>query len=184
MTQAESLATYRKALEAAHTQAELEQAIVNAPFKDLVEAARLFLGIVVLLRANPTTQMIDRIALSNTSLAKGTVKMSVKKFEDIKIPVGYHDNIIAEALSTGRPTQTTDWRYLFEPALTAQEARFNQAGGGIAFSAVYPITAVKPPTAMIFSYFQYAEHVGESQRKFMDAYTQLVAEKLLKSYAA
>lgn len=157
---------------------ELFQAVVDAPFKDVVSAAELFLGIVVLLILNKDTGMIDRVALSRTHLAEGTKKMSVKKFEDIKIPADYMGNIIVEAIHTGKPTSTIDWRYLFEPALTAQEARFNQAGGAISYSAVYPLVGVKDGAAMIFSYYQYPEHIGVEQRKFMKRYSRLVASHL------
>jgi hypothetical protein len=156
---------------------ELFRAAVNAPFVSKVEAARMCLGIVVLLVAERPAGIIHRVALSDTELAKGTTTISVKKFEDIKIPLDEPKNIIAEAIRSGKPQSTADWYYLFTPALTAEEARFNQAGGAIAYSAVYPL-AGKTGGALIFSYYQYPEKIGGMQESFMDYYSTLVNEQL------
>lgn len=160
------------------TRQELYRAIVDSPFEYKVETALLHLGIVVLLLVDPETGLINRIALSNTELAKGTTDISMKRFEDIKIPLNYPDNIIAKAIRTGKPQLTTDWKYLFAPALTPEEARFNQAGGAIACSAVYPLLGVPHGGAMIFSYYQYPEKLGPDQRKFMKSYSNNVAAAL------
>jgi hypothetical protein len=174
--------TLRELLSGAKTDAELTHAIVNAPMEHFkVEAAFLFLGIIVLLTVNKKTGTIDRIALSDTALAEATQKVSVKRFEDIKIPLDYQKNIIANAIQTNEPQDTTDWRFLFEPALTKEEARINQANAGIAYSAVYPLKDVGDGAAMIFSYFQYPENIGDSQKQFMEKYTKLVAEALSRA---
>ena len=177
MATADNLERYQQILERASSKEELYQAIVNVPFDNPLVAAQLFLGIVVLLLVNPKTKMIDRIALSDTHLAKGTVKVSVKRFEDIKIPVDYPDNLIAEAVRTNQAQVTTDWQYLFAPALTPQEARFNQAAGGIGYSAIYPFKAKRAQGALIYSYFQYPENISRKQQSFMEHYTQLVREQ-------
>jgi hypothetical protein len=156
---------------------DVYSAIVDTPFNFKVDMARLHLGIIVLLLLNKATGMIDRVALSNTELAKGTTDISVKRFEDIKIPADHHENFIAKAIRTQRPQLTTDWYYLFTPALNAEESRFNQAGGGIACSAIYPlIEGVQG--ALIFSYFQYPEKLGSYQRQFMKTYTAIVSRRL------
>jgi hypothetical protein len=160
------------------TKQELYRAIVDSPFEHKVEVALLHLGIVVLLLVDPETKLINRIALSNTELAKGTTDISMKRFEDIKIPLDYPDNIIAKAIRTGKAQLTTDWKYLFAPALTPEEARFNQAGGAIACSAIYPLLGVPHGGAMIFSYYQYPEKLGPNQRKFMKSYSTAVAAAL------
>ncbi|HSE60836.1 MAG TPA: hypothetical protein VLA88_00920 [Candidatus Saccharimonadales bacterium] len=161
-----------------HTKSELVRTIVDAPFAYPIEAAQLYLGIMVLLLVDKKTGLIDRVALSNTELAKGTTDISVKKFEDIKIPVDHPENVIAQAIRTGDPKGTADWQYLFTPVLSAEEARFNQAAGAIAFSAVYPLVGVVEGGALIFSYYQYPENIGHDQRKFMAAYSRVVAERL------
>ena len=131
----------------------------------------------MLLLVNKKTGTIDRIALSQTELAKGTTDVSVKRFEDIKIPVGYDANIIAKAIKTGEPQDTGDWQYLFTPALSPDEARLNQASGGIGYSAVYPIHA-RDGGALIFSYYQYPQDITSSHHEFMKMYSQLATEAL------
>lgn len=169
---------FKKILGATNSEDELFHAVVNAPFHDPLQTSLIFLGIVVLLLVNKETGMIDRIAVTDNELAAGTKKMSVKKFEEIKIPVGHTENIIAKAIESGEPQGTGDWQYLFTPALTAQEARFNQAGGGIGYSAVYPLKDVRDGGALIFSYFLYPKDLGSVQRDFMEKYTKLVSEWL------
>src|SRR5207253_8708356 len=66
-----------------------------------------------------------------TPAADGAVKMSEKPFADIKIPLAHKRNIIAKAIASGEPQMTADWELLFVPALSAQAARYNQAGAGI-----------------------------------------------------
>jgi hypothetical protein len=162
----------------ATTRSELQQVIVNAPFEQKLETAMMFLGIIVLLVVNQETGTIDRVALSNTELAQNTTTVSVKEFSDIKIPVGHADNIIAQAIATGQPRETTDWENLFVPELSAEEARLNQASGGIAFSAVYPLPGICNGAAMIFSYYQYAHEIGDEQHVFMKRYSQMAADAL------
>lgn len=158
----------------------LYKAIVNAPFTFRVETAHLFLGIVVLLMVNKKTGLIDRVALSNTELAKNTTEVSMVPFNEIKIPADHHENIIARAIQTGEPQDTIDWKFLFVPALTPEHARLNQASGGIAYSAVYPLKA-RYGGAMIFSYFQYLDNIGDLQHEFMKRYSQIVESRLNKT---
>ena len=167
----------KRTLGAAST-ADLHQVIVNTPFDYPLQTAMLFLGIVVLLFVDEESGMIHRIALSNTELAKNTTDVSVLPFEEIKIPLSDPENIIAQTIRTGEPHDTTDWRYLFTPALSAEAARINQASGGIAYSAVYPLQSSQAKGAMIFSYFEYAHNIGEQQREFMEHYTTLVTDRL------
>lgn len=161
----------------ARDDATLFTSIVNSPFEFRVASALLFLGIVVLLQVNPETGMIDRVALSSTELAKNTTDVSAVPFDDIKIPLNHDENILSKAVQTGQPQETTDWKYLFAPAMTAEQARINQASGGIAYSAVYPLLS-RNGGAMIFSYFQYQADIGKSQHEFMQTYAQLVDEAL------
>jgi hypothetical protein len=164
-------------LEAAQNDIQLFEAIVNAPFQDKVTAALLSLGIVVFLRVNPHTKTIDRVALSNTELAKGATSISEKEFHNIKIPLGYTKNAIAKAINTGKPQKISDWQYLFIPAMSPEAARFNQAGAGIGCSVVYPYAA-RDGGALIFSYYQTPEKIGRTQQSFMKRYTELINEAL------
>lgn len=175
------LSRLEKALSKASSDQELFSQIVNAPFAThKVETALLFLGIVVLLLVNKKTGQIDRIALSRTELAARTTEVSAKPFKEIKIGLDEPENIIAAAIRSGEMHDTTDWNFLFKPALTAQEARFNQANAGIAYSAVYPFNA-RDGGALIFSYFQYKDMVGQGQHSFMEAYAKLVNQILEKN---
>jgi len=168
----------QKKLDSASGADSLYEDIVNAPFSFKVETAFLFLGIIVLLRVNKTTGNIDRIALSRTEPAAGTVEISVKKFENIKIPLSDPKNIIALAIRTGEPQKTSDWEYLFTPALTGEQARLNQAGGAINYSCVYPLLSGNKG-ALIFSYYQFdGGKSSDEQTKFMVSYSKLVDDQL------
>ncbi|HEX7633039.1 MAG TPA: hypothetical protein VF401_01790 [Candidatus Saccharimonadales bacterium] len=157
---------------------ELYKAIVNAPFDThRVETAFMFLGIVVFLLVDKESGLIKRLALSNTELAKNTTNVSAVPFEQIDIPLNHEENIIAKAIRTGNPQDTTDWKFLFEPALTPDQARINQASAGVAYSAVYPLKA-RDGGAIIFSYFQYASNIGDVQREFMSQYAEIVRRRL------
>lgn len=167
----------KQKLQGAKNDEELFQLIVNAPFEYKLETAFLFLGIIVLLMVNKKTGNIDRVALSNTELAKNTTNVSYVPFSEIKIPADHTENIIARAIQTGEPQDTIDWKFLFTPALTSQQARINQASGGIAYSAVYPLKA-RDGGAMIFSFFQYPDNISQPQHDFMQKYSALVSSAL------
>lgn len=155
----------------------LFQTIVDAPFVNPVPAALIFLGIVVLLQVDKKHQTISRVALSQTELARRTTEVSTVRFYDIKIPLKHTENIIAHAIASGKPSDTTDWKFLFEPAMSAEQARINQASAGIAYSAVYPLKS-RHGGALIFSYFQYEHEIGTKQVEFMQSYTKLVDQAL------
>jgi hypothetical protein len=174
----EYFANLANILDGAETESDIYEAIVNAPFSNPGATTAMGLGIVVLLLENPKTKTIDRIALSNTEQAKGAVQASVKPFKEIKIPVGYKRNIIAQTIETGQPHTTSDWKNMFIPALTSEEARFNQAGAGIGCSVVQPIEGVRG--ALIFSYFLHPSELTARQNKFMKKYCRLVSKRLSK----
>lgn len=164
----------KKTLQSAKNNKQLQDLIVNAPFDFKVACAMLFLGIIVLLEVDEAGLNINRIALSSTELAQNTTEVSYVPFNKIQIPLLHSENIIATAMRTGQPQDTTDWKFLFEPALTPEQARLNQASGGIAYSAVYPIKNGKRASALIFSYFQYEQNIGSLQQQFMSRYSELV----------
>ena len=168
----------KRVLAEAHTDQDLFKLIVNAPLAYKIETTLLSLGIIVLLLVNKKLGTIDRIAISENDLAKRTKRRSVKKFEEIRIPVGHPENIIAQAIATGKPQGTSDWQYLFVPELSAEDARFNQMEGGIGYSAVYPLQGARDGGALIFSYFQYPDKIHDPQEEFMATYSQIVADRL------
>ena len=156
---------------------ELFRLIVDLPFTDKLRVTNLDLGIVVFLQVNPELQTIDRIALSNTEMAKNTVKISDKPFKEIRIPVDHEVNILSKAIRTGRPQHTVDWEYLFTPALSGESARFNQSAGGIGCSYVYPLKS-RHGGAMIFSFYTQIGSIGKEHTDFMHAYAKLVDARL------
>lgn len=153
------------------------QSIVNAPFQDKLVALRLGLGIVVLLLVNEDQNTIDRIALSKTDFAQHALDMSEKRFDEIKIPLDYTENIIIQALKSNEPRVTTDWQNLFNPEMSAKAARFNQAAAGIEGSYVYPLQT-KPGGALIFSYFLLNAQPKRDQHQFMDKFSELVSTQV------
>jgi hypothetical protein len=169
----------RSVLQAAREDETLFRAIVDAPFEEAVKAASLFLGIIVLLLVDKKNGTIDRIAISSTEMADRAKQMSMKKFEDIKVPLDYQENAVAKAVATGMPQQTTDWKYLFVPELSEQHARYNQADAGISFSCVHPLAA-RDGGALIFSFFQPEELIQGDYKTFMEKYSQLVSGELAR----
>jgi hypothetical protein len=171
-------ANLRELLNKAKGDQQLFETIVNAPFFDKRRITLLGLGIVVLLLVNKQTRTVDRIALSDTELAKGAVRMSVKPFKEIKIPLNYKGNFIAEAIRSERYQQTSDWQYLFAPDLTPEEARLNQAGAGIGCSFIYPLIDARHGGALIFSYYLALDKIEREHHDFMRNYSYLVAKRL------
>lgn len=166
-------------LKHAKTKQALYTETVNAPFCDKLIALDYDLGVVVLLLVNPDTQMIDRIALSDTYSAEGAVRMSAKPFHEIKIPLGHPENLIAQAINQRTPQQTSDWKYLFVPALTPKEARFNQAGAGIEASVIYPLDLIRGG-AIIFSLYQPLSSLEDKHHVFMARFAKMAASYLAK----
>lgn len=164
-------------LATAKNDSSLFRKIVDAPFTDKRRAALFGLGITAFLLVDKKTKTIDRIALSNTDMAEGAVDMSVKPFHDIKIPLNYHGNFIAEAIRSGRYQCTSDWAYILSPDLSPEEARLNQAGGSISCTYVYPLNA-RDGGAMIFSHYISLDRISPEQRDFMFRYCKLVSKHL------
>lgn len=168
-------------LDDAETTEQLYSAIVNTPFSDKLHATELSLGVVVLLLVNEAAGTLDRIALSDTEFASGAVSMSPKPFHEIKIPLSDTRNLLNKAVRTNKHYITQDWADMFIPELTPEEARFNQAGAGIACSVIYPLVPFGDKAsfgAMIFSYYEPAEMIQEEHHAFMRAYADTVAAKL------
>jgi len=175
---AEYFDTIQKLLSADQSDEHLFGAIVNAPFHNKLHTTTLDLGIVVLLMVNKKTKNIDRVALSDTEPARWAVKMTPVPFKEIRIPVDDPDNIIAKAIKSGKHQKTSDWKYLFTPALAPEAARFNQAGAGIACSYVYPLLDARDGGALIFSFYQPMETINIRHQHFMSSYADIAAQAL------
>lgn len=168
-----------KRLNKSSNQQELFDAIVNAPFEYEMACADIRLGIMTLLMVNPRSQTLDRIALTKNQLAEYTKRVSVKRFEDIKIPLSNKQNLTLQAIASGEPKQTSDWKDIFVPELSPDEARMNQASGGLATTFVYPLMGVGDGAAIHYSYYQYPENVGQAQHQFMEQYSNIAAHGLI-----
>lgn len=159
----------------------LYRAIVNTPFTDKLGATKLGLGICVLLLVNNENGTLDRIALSETEMASGAVAYSAKPFHEIRIPLDYRENLLIKAVDKKEYQVTEDWAPMFVPELTPEEARFNQAGAGIACSVVYPLVPFEAKAslgAMIFSYYEPISSITSRHHRFMKTYTDTVASRL------
>lgn len=168
----------RNILELPNDDEALFEAIVNAPFHDRAKAVHLNLGLLQMTLVNTKTNMVDRIALSDTEQAHGAVDISVLPFKSIHVPFDYEKNLIVKAIRSGKAQSTSDWQYLFIPALTPEEARFNQAGAGVACSFVYPLIGAGDGGALTFSFYQPIEFIQAEIQEFMQMYTTLAAQYL------
>jgi hypothetical protein len=167
----------KRILEAAKTDTQLYEAIVNAPFHNKRTTTMLGLGFLSFVLVNKKTRSIDRISISKTDMAKGALDITVRPFRDLKVPIGYKGNAVAEAIRSGRYQQTNDWDYLLTPSLKPEEARLNQAAAGIASSYVYPLSGTRSG-AIIFQYFITLDKIENTHREFMFRYTKLVSQIL------
>lgn len=156
----------------------LLSSIVNAPFHNKLHTTSMDLGIVVLLLVNSDTNTIDRVALSDTEPARWAVKMTPKPFLEIKVPLDDKENILSKAIRTDKPQKTSDWKYLFVPVLSAESARFNQAGAGIGCSFVYPLHDGKDGGALIFSFYQPIQQITKKHQDFMKTYSKIASDAL------
>jgi hypothetical protein len=168
----------RNAISHAKSDDQLFKAIVNAPFNTVTKGLPLGLSIIVLLLVDDDKKSVKRIALADTESAKGAVEYSVKKFHEITIPLNNPTNSIVKAIRSNEHQVITDWQYLFTPDLTPEEARFNQAGAGIATSIVYPLEDTRNGGAIIFSYVLNSNHISDQYHDFMQKYIHLVSKKL------
>lgn len=166
-----------KSLTAFRSRNDLYKRTVNLPFKNPILTTSLDLGIIVLLQVNKKTDTIDRVALSDTYLAEKAVKVSAKDFKDIKIPTKEKNNLIANVIKTKKFNLTEDWYCLFNPELTAKQARLNQANAGIECSLVFPLSA-GDGGALIFSFYQPQKQISEEHVEFINTYALLVNNAL------
>jgi hypothetical protein len=173
----EFLSTIRTQLLGCKNLQELNDAIVNYPFKSKLLMTYFDVGIIVLLRVNEDDQMIDRIALSKTELAEGAVRASAKPFHEIRIPFAHKENIIAKSIHSGKSEATEDWYYLFTPELTASQARRNQTSASVECSIVLPLS-YSPGGALIFSFYQPTKNLNQEHSDFIHSYASLVSELL------
>lgn len=151
------------------------QSLVDAPFVTM-EAVRIELGVIVLLLVRPKTKTLDRVALSQTEPAAGAVRMSNKPFHEIKIPLDTKDNSLVKAIETGKRQIVTDWKYLFIPELSPEEARDNQRGSGVLVSVVEPFKAKSQKGALIFSFLCPKSSLAKEHLSFTADFAKVVTK--------
>lgn len=161
---------------------KLFQSIVDLPFGNKMLTISIDLGIIVLLIENEDSNTLDRVALSNTELAKGAVKVSAKPFHEIKIPLSSKDNALVLAIKSGQHKLVSDWQFLFTPILKPEEARLNQLGASIECSLVVPLNSTRIRGAMIFSFYQPENFINEEHISFAKTYVDIVSKKLDNSF--
>jgi hypothetical protein len=172
-------ALLRELLNSTRSDKELFETIVNGPFTDRRRSALLGLGILSLLLVDKKTKTIRRVAVSDTDFARGAARMASKPYKDIQIPLGYKGNFVAEAVRSERYQQTSDWRYLFAPDISPEEARLNQASAGIACSFIYPLGYARAGGALVFSYYLPVDKIERDHRDFMRTYSKMVTNSLM-----
>jgi len=156
------------------------QTLVDAPFHDKLYSVQLDLGIIALAVVNSQRKFINRVALSDTQLAKDGDEASSKPFHEITIPYGHKTNIVAKAIRTDSTLETLDWKDLFVPALSESDSRFNQAASGIGGSIVAPFKTKHTTGALIFDFFQPLENLNEQHHAFVEEYTNIAKSVMAK----
>jgi hypothetical protein len=166
----------RQTLGSASDDAALYVAAVNAPFEQKVEMAYLFLGIIMVALVDPETNCLLPKAISQTDFVKEIDDMAVIPFDKISIHLDNTENLLVQAITSGQPKTTTDWTSLLNPVMESSQARFTQASGGIAYTAVYPLNGVRAGGALVYSFFERSDKNIAAQNDFMDKYTALVID--------
>lgn len=156
----------------------LLEIIVNAPFSNKLHATSIDLGIIGLSISDKNRSIFNRVVLSDTEHARWAAKMTPIAFQEIAIPLDDKFNILAKAIRTGVAQKTADWKFLFSPALSAEAARFNQAGAGIACTYTYPLINSQTSGALFFSFYQPLDKIQLKHLDFMEKYSSLVSRIL------
>jgi hypothetical protein len=152
--------------------------IANAPFSNKLITAKLGLGLVAIVMLDKATKKVNGMAISDTESELGAIKMTSERFEDMSIPLHDPENLVAKAIRNGHHQETNDWYYMFVPEFSPDQARFVQAGLGIASSVIYPVNGGKHGGAIVFSYFKPLKDIGKDQHSFMRSYVDLAASLL------
>ena len=153
------------------------QAVVDAPFENRLEMVLLFLGFIVFYLVDEAKQTVHFISASDTEYYHHSVDGYSFNMKDYALSLDDSENSIVQAITSGQPVGTANWDTMRRPRVDVGIARSNQASGGIGYSMIYPFTG-KVRGALMYSYFQEHEAMGEQQPAFMKQYTQLVSDIL------
>lgn len=173
------LAAIEQLLDPCLSKKMFRQRLVDAPFNDIYQSTLLDLGMIVLVCVDKTESFIKRVAISNTSFARGGLSISEKPFREIRTPLNNKVNLISKSINSNKPIETGDWYYLFTPDFTRAQSRIIQQAAGIKTSVIHPLKTSRK-SALIFSFYQAEQHTGARHQEFMTNYAYLV-EKAVDS---
>jgi len=164
-------------LRIASSDAQLYQAIANAPFEYPAETAQLFLSFITFCLVD---ELRHELFLAGTSDTEG-YRLSIQGYDfdpaSYRIPLDDPKSTLIKAISSGRPQTTKDWSSLSRPEASEETVRLNQATSGITYSEVYSLSG-KVRGTLMYNFIQYQGSIGPEQREFMERYTALVTTEL------
>jgi signal transduction histidine kinase len=120
-------------------------------------------------------KVLKRISLSRTDEAARALAASAIPFHDIEIPLQAKDNLLIKTVQTGKTQVTNDWKHLFTPTLTDEQAHQNQHAAGIKTSMVFPVTLrEKTIGAVIFSMVKKESEVDEDEINLLRGFCDII----------
>ncbi len=143
----------------------------------LLELGYLDLGyrIIVLTLVDEKKQVLKRISLSRTKEAKRALEASRIPFHDIDIPLRSNNNILIQTLKTKKPHVTHNWKDIFIPILSEDDALKNQRAANIKTSMTYPVVVRgKAIGILIFSMVKKESEVTAEERNLIAGFTEIV----------
>ncbi len=143
----------------------------------LSELGYLNLGyrIIVLTLVDEENNVLKRISLSNTPEAGRALNASPVPFHQIDIPLNAEQNLLIKTLRDQKPHSTHDWRELFVPVLSDEEARNNQVAAGIKTSMTYPVIVKEQSIGvLIFSMVKNESEVSDEEKELIRGFTDIV----------
>jgi len=163
---------------AAASPKSIYKVIVEAPFKDKVNMAFLFLGFICLYIVDEEEKQIQLKAASGTEEYRLAVEWYNFKPADFHLDFDTDkNNTIVKAIASGKPQETDDWVTVSRQHSSPEVVRLNQANSGIAYTAIQPFShAVRG--ALMYNFYQYPDKIDGEQRTFMRKYTDLVSSLL------
>jgi len=163
--------------DSADDQKTLYKHVVNAPFEYPVATAFLFLGFISFFLVDEAKSLIRLVGVSDTEYYRLSVADYPFRPSAFTVRLDNPDNAIATAVREDKIVPLHDWGKLRRPRARDEAVRLNQASAGIGYSVLYPLPG-SVRGALLYNYFQYQDAIGDDQRNFMEAYTNLVADAL------
>lgn len=143
----------------------------------LLELGYLDLGyrIIVLTLVDEKKQVLKRISLSRTEEASKALEASRIPFHEIDIPLSSNNNILIKTLNAKQPYITHNWKDIFIPVLSEEDALRNQHAANIKTSMTYPIVVKgKAIGVLIFSMVKSENEVTEEETNLIAGFTEIV----------